>query len=271
MCWYKPAPHYRLLALALFTLIHIPGHATDMQADPAPVSDAVVEPAATETENDDWDWSGITAEDSTPAEVVSKPRLPDSRKNRRPAVASPDFEATTRPATEVFADVPPFEVIPGKKDTDMHPCSNCHQWTKGNTTARTLKQPHDNFELKHGLHGKGKFWCMTCHHLDGPGGLVTLEGVKLDFDDAYLVCSQCHANQARDWVYGAHGKRIGNWQGARQVLNCTACHYQHRPAIEPRAPLPGPVVRMGLERPSHWKPLGRGSGINGHNHREVWQ
>jgi hypothetical protein len=53
-------------------------------------------------------------------------------------------------------------------------------------------------------------------------------------------------------VFGAHGKRQGNWQGTRQVFNCTACHYQHRPALKARAPKSGPGMRMGLERPAHW-------------------
>ena len=166
--------------------------------------------------------------------------------------ARPDPDATPRPAYAVFKDVSPFEVIPSQRDADMHPCSNCHQWMLSDPTPRALKTPHDNFELQHGLHGKGKFWCFTCHHLHDKGGLKTLEGEKLDFSEAYVLCSQCHPDQARDWVFGAHGKRQGNWQGTRQVFNCTACHYQHRPAIKARAPKSGPDMRMGLERPSHW-------------------
>ena len=54
--------------------------------------------------------------------------------------------------------------------------------------------------------------------------------------------------------YGAHGKRVGNWQGKRQVYNCTACHYQHNPSFKYRDALPGPEIRMGLERPEHWVP-----------------
>jgi rubredoxin len=144
----------------------------------------------------------------------------------------------------------------------MHPCSNCHTWTKSDLTPRKLKKPHDNFELKHGLHGKGKFWCFTCHTLDGRGGLRTLEGQKLDFNEAYVLCSQCHVQETRDWVFGAHGKRVANWQGERQVYNCTVCHYQHDPAIGPRAALAGPVVRQGLERPDHWTTMtSRGHGV----------
>ncbi len=221
---------------------------------------AAEQPASSATEEsagvDDWDWGAIGDLDDAP--VVGKPsssravagKTPKARGNAENA--RPDLAATPRPAYAVFEDVPPFEVIPSVRDADMHPCSNCHQWVLSDPTPRTLKTPHDNFELQHGLHGKGKFWCFTCHDLDGKGGLKTLEGEQLEFGDAYVLCSQCHPDQARDWVFGAHGKRQGNWQGTRQVFNCTACHYQHRPALKARAPEPGPPMRLGLERPAHW-------------------
>ena len=205
---------------------------------------------------DEWDWGAIGELDDAP--VVRKPAAPGGPlkyKSKKPGEvenARPDLDAAPRPAYAVFEDAPPFEVIPSQRDADMHPCSNCHQWVLSDPTPRALKPPHDNFELQHGLHGKGKFWCFTCHHLDEKGGLKTLEGEKLEFSDAYLLCSQCHPDQARDWVFGAHGKRQGNWQGTRQVYNCTACHYQHRPALKARAPKSGPGMRMGLERPAHW-------------------
>ncbi len=205
---------------------------------------------------DDWDWGAIGELDDAP--VVSRPSASGwwtehtFKKTGEVENARPDLAATPRPAYAVFKDVPSFEVIPSERDADMHPCSNCHQWVLSDPTPRALKTPHDNFELQHGLHGKGKFWCFTCHHLDDKGGLKTLEGEKLEFSDAYVLCSQCHPNQARDWAFGAHGKRQGNWQGTRQVFNCTACHYQHRPALKARAPKSGPGIRMGLERPPHW-------------------
>ena len=101
----------------------------------------------------------------------------------------------------------------------------------------------------------GSARCATRHDLEGSGGLRTLEGERLDFGDAYILRSQCHSRQARDWAYGAHGKRVNGWQGKRRILNCTACHYQHRPRLKPRVPEPGPRIRMGLDRPVHWVPL----------------
>lgn len=204
---------------------------------------------------DDWDWGAISDMDapvgasSTPAQKEGG-QAPDERRSVENAL--PDFSVPPRQALTVFAGVPPFEVIPSQRDAEMHPCTNCHQWTQGNPLPRDLKTPHDGFKLEHGLHGKGKFWCFTCHEQSESLGLKTLEGEKLDFADAYLLCSQCHSAQARDWAYGAHGKRVSGWQEKRQVLNCTACHYQHRPRLKPRAPLAGPAIRIGLERPSHW-------------------
>jgi len=205
---------------------------------------------------DDWDWGAVTELDDAPVIAppagIKKRSVSDYVAPREIENAFPDYDAAPRQAYAVFKGVPPFEVVPSQRDPGMHPCSSCHQWVKSDPSPRNLKKPHDGFQLDHGLHGKGSFWCFTCHDLQGSGGLRTLEGEKLDFNDAYILCSQCHSRQARDWVYGAHGKRVSGWQGKRQVLNCTACHYQHRPGLKPREPKTGPVVRMGLDRPAHW-------------------
>ena len=217
----------------------------------------------------DWDWSAVTEMDTgaTVGRSQAKRRMQElARKPRVGETAEPDFNRPILPAYKIFADVPPFHVISSKKDPDMHPCLDCHEWSESDLTPRVLKKPHQNFRLQHGLHGKGKFWCFTCHHLEGEGGLRTLEGVKLSFDDAYIVCSQCHVQEARDWAFGGHGKRAGNWQGKREVFNCTACHYQHRPEIKPRKPMPGPGVRTGIPRPAHWDPsVGRS------NPKSIWE
>ncbi len=222
------------------------------------------EPSATsETGTGAWDWDSFAPADDGPTvrqNKVIKRDTPDSQQTpdipRVGETAAPDLEAEAHAAYALFPDAPGFAVIPSVRDRDMHPCGNCHTWTTSDSTPRVLKQPHDNFSLEHGLHGKGGFWCFTCHTLDGgTGALKTLEGQTLDFNEAYVLCSQCHAKEARDWVFGAHGKRVANWQGDRQVYNCTVCHYQHRPAIKPREALPGPQVRQGLARPDHWRPL----------------
>ncbi len=225
--------------------------------------------------SDDWDWDAVEAMDETP--VTGKPVTGAS--SAAPAVAGaprsadtsePDYTAPPVKAVALFSGLPPFEVIQSRRDAEMHPCANCHQWVPSNPEPRRLKTPHDNFALKHGLHGHGKFWCFTCHRNDKDLGLKTLEGVPVDFADAYVVCSQCHARQAHDWAHGAHGKRVGNWRGTRQVLNCTACHYQHSPAYDPREPMPGPAMRVGLPRPDNWVSANERGGHAG-VHGSEWQ
>jgi len=213
--------------------------------------------AGVSSDEDAWDWDSFEAMDETPSTskgVIKKEVVEPSRRLGIDEVTAPDLQAEAHQVYELFPGMPSFEVIPSKKDTEMHPCSNCHQFQESNREPRMLKQPHDNFALLHGLHGKGQFWCFSCHDMNDNGILKTLEGEYVNFEEAYILCSQCHVNQARDWAYGAHGKRVGNWNGKRQVYNCTACHYQHIPAFPFRDALPGPKVRMGLERPAHWVP-----------------
>jgi hypothetical protein len=219
-------------------------------------SDALIQEAETDTASDDWDWSEIEAMDDTPisSKQVIRKDVTEVSSQRLTAEesASPDLETEAHLVYSLFKDMPSFHVIPSKKDKEMYPCMNCHNWVKSNLEPRLLEQPHDNFELKHGLHGKGQFWCFTCHDNNDKGMLKTLQGEYVAFEDAYIICSQCHVNEARDWAYGVHGKRLDTWNGKRQVYNCTACHYQHGPAFKKRDAMPGPEMRMGLQRPEHW-------------------
>jgi hypothetical protein len=246
----------------------IVGSGSETAAVPEPAEEAApVEAASDETgeqsqasASDGWDWDSFGVADEGPtvrSRVESKRADAMATLPAGPRVgetAEPDFEAEPVPAYALFPGLSGFSVIPSVRDRDMHPCGNCHTWTKSDPTPRALKKPHDNFELDHGLHGKGGFWCFTCHTLEGGSALRTLEGQELGFNEAYVLCSQCHVKEARDWAFGAHGKRVAVWQGERKVYNCTVCHYQHRPAIKPREALAGPQVRQGLDRPDHWVP-----------------
>ena len=205
----------------------------------------------------DWDWGAIEAMDDTPINTGNVKTMPDRQPSQRLSVqesTSPDLEAEPREAYALFPEMPAFKVIPSRKDQEMHPCSNCHEWVPPIKKTRELPSPHDNFALQHGLHGKGQFWCFTCHDDQHQRKLRTFEGETIEFADAYILCSQCHVDQARDWAFGAHGKRLDNWQGERVVYNCTACHYQHAPAFGQREALAGPPMRQGLPRPAHWSP-----------------
>lgn len=143
-----------------------------------------------------------------------------------------------------YADAPEFTVLARKKHLKHYPCAQCHQFMEPNPKVRELASPHPN-ELNH---GEGRLWCLVCHHSEDRNNLRTQLNEKVDFNDAHLVCGGCHAKIHQDWYYGAHGKRVRNWQGKRQLFNCTECHNPHEPTIKARKPQPPPPVRVGLKR-----------------------
>jgi hypothetical protein len=100
-------------------------------------------------------------------------------------------------------------------------------------------------------HGKGRLWCLNCHLIDDRDFLHTVRDQKVDFDESYLVCGQCHFNRQKDWYLGGHGKRVANWQGDRTIYSCTHCHDPHDPVTKPREPSKAPPVRAGLQRMGH--------------------
>ncbi len=160
-----------------------------------------------------------------------------------------EIPAPTEPKTFAgYPDAPPFTVVPRKDQLTFFPCTACHGAMKPNPTPRKLVAAPHPAALDH---GNGRFWCLTCHTLDDRDHLHTLEGQPVDYDDAYLVCGQCHFNRQKDWYFGGHGKRVANWQGERMIYNCTYCHDPHSPSLKPRAPSPPPPVRAGLSGGAH--------------------
>jgi hypothetical protein len=157
-----------------------------------------------------------------------------------------------------YEGAPELSVLPRKDELFFYPCDQCHATMEPNPEIRELSgAPHDA-ELNH---GKGRIWCTSCHRLEDRNNLKTLLDEPVDFDQSHLVCGGCHSNRHRDWVFGAHGKRVGNWQGERILNSCPVCHNPHDPAIGPRKPEPPPPVRAGLEleeghihlRPTVWE------------------
>ena len=147
---------------------------------------------------------------------------------------------------EVFAGypgAPAFTVVPRKPHLALYPCSQCHKALPLNATPRKLVGAPHQAALHH---GQGRFWCLDCHQGNDRDALHTVGGAKVDFDQSYLVCGQCHGARQRDWAFGAHGKRVAGWQGERQIYACTHCHDPHNPLLQPRAPSPPPPLRAGL-------------------------
>jgi formate-dependent nitrite reductase cytochrome c552 subunit len=113
-------------------------------------------------------------------------------------------------------------------------CSQCHN-DKPVTIRRAAEVAHGDIVLNHGSESR-PLACYTCHKKDERDFLVTEQGVKVDMDHSYQMCGQCHFRQKKDWVGGAHGKRISYWAGQRVVKNCTACHDPHSPLFKKRWP-----------------------------------
>jgi len=150
-----------------------------------------------------------------------------------------------------YADAPAFDVVPREGSLGaFYPCGNCHAQMPVNRERRRLYAPHQA-ALNH---GDGRIWCLDCHNADDRNQLQTLAGESVTFNEAHRVCGQCHYQPHKDWVFGAHGKRVAHWQGDRTLYSCTHCHDPHDPALDPRAPEPPPPVRARLDpmpRPVH--------------------
>ena len=157
-----------------------------------------------------------------------------------------------------YTDAPEFTVIQRKQELKQYPCMQCHQFMEPNSKIRELSPPHNDIKF---VHGEGRVWCLVCHHTEDRNYLRTQLNEKLDFDDAYLVCGGCHANVQKDWYYGGHGKRVGNWQGERELYSCPECHNPHKPGIKSRKPQPPPPVRAGQERQQG----------HGHEIKPIWE
>lgn len=164
----------------------------------------------------------------------------------RPLRDNAPIDLTTPTEPTMFAgypQAPRFTIVPQKPGLTLHPCSACHAALPPNPKPRPLAAPH----VASLPHGNGRFWCLDCHDERDRDRLRGLRGQAIDFDDSYLVCGQCHFRQQKDWYFGAHGKRVANWQGERQLYSCAHCHDPHDPALRPRAPGPRPRLRAGLE------------------------
>jgi hypothetical protein len=127
-----------------------------------------------------------------------------------------------------------FRVLARKQEVERFRCSNCHT-DKPVTVNNGFNLTHGEVVLNHGMDGN-KLSCIDCHHPKDRDALEDKKGNKIDFDHSYQLCGQCHFRQKRDWLGGAHGKRVEHWAGERVVYNCTTCHNPHNPRFSPRFP-----------------------------------
>jgi hypothetical protein len=121
-----------------------------------------------------------------------------------------------------------------KDKVERFRCSQCHN-NEDVKVRRAAEIAHGDIVLVHGGQEK-PLSCFTCHNKDARDFLVTEESVAVDLDHSYQLCAQCHFREKKDWVGGAHGKRVAHWAGKRVVKNCTSCHDPHSPRFEKRWP-----------------------------------
>ncbi len=122
-----------------------------------------------------------------------------------------------------------------KDKMERFKCSQCHN-NKPVSIANAAAVAHGDIRLNHGSPEK-PLSCYTCHNKEERDFLVTEAGTKIDMDHSYQMCGQCHFRQRKDWVGGAHGKRLSHWAGQRVVKNCASCHNPHSPRFEKRWPV----------------------------------
>jgi len=128
-----------------------------------------------------------------------------------------------------------FRTETRKDKIERFKCSQCHN-NKPVSIANAAEVAHGDIRLNHGSPDK-PLSCYTCHNKEERDFLVTEAGTKIDMDHSYQMCGQCHFRQRKDWVGGAHGKRLSYWAGQRVVTNCASCHNPHSPRFEKRWPV----------------------------------
>jgi len=128
-----------------------------------------------------------------------------------------------------------FRTETRKDKIERFKCSQCHN-NKEVKITRAAEMAHGTVVVVHGGQ-EDPLACFTCHKEDERDFLVTEKGLRVDMDHSYQMCGQCHFRERRDWVGGAHGKRVSYWAGERVVKNCTSCHDPHSPLFEKRWPI----------------------------------
>ena len=160
------------------------------------------------------------------------------------ASQAPETSAPPRPAAgpELRVEVPPPPFSDG-----IFPCSECHnpKDLPPNPTRRQLTDAHDDIVLRHDEEHR---WCLDCHDADNRDRLHLASGEPVSFEESYRLCGQCHGEKYRDWRAGVHGRRVGQWNGAKRYLLCVHCHSPHQPRFKALAPKPAPLrpARPGL-------------------------
>jgi hypothetical protein len=117
-----------------------------------------------------------------------------------------------------------------------YPCNKCHTKELSNMVSKDSfgKKAHWDVKLAHAT--EEALTCVTCHYSSDVEYLRLNNNKKISYNKSQKVCAQCHSTQAKDWVGGAHGKKLGGWAPPRVSNTCVNCHDPHSPAFESRWP-----------------------------------
>ncbi len=169
-----------------------------------------------------------------------------------PSVPVPDGdylheEAVVRPRTTYL------------KYYNMNPIQHCNMCHNGKTVPYPKdKNPRslvmhkdvvpDSLKLQH---GNGAIWCLDCHNPTDRNTLIDFRGRKIGFNEPQKLCGKCHGQVYKDWRFGIHGKRIGEWVkgGKKRWWVCTECHNPHTVSSRPFDQLlaePAPALPRGM-------------------------
>jgi hypothetical protein len=148
-------------------------------------------------------------------------------------VAAAPQEASGKRAAEVVLAAPP------PMSEGQFPCSDCHDpELPARTKRRVLEKAHQDIVL---AHGGERMWCWDCHDVKDRDQLRAAGGALVPYEEAHVLCGQCHGEEVRDWQAGAHGRSTGSFAGTRTALRCASCHDAHAPPFEPLRPEAAPV------------------------------
>lgn len=157
---------------------------------------------------------------------------------------SKNYDGITISSEEFIGDINTIEITEGdhtfliperKSQIKSYACTECH--TKDLDQMQNLKdskKAHWDISINHA--DDKTMNCKTCHNANNIDDLKSITGASIDFNNSYLLCSQCHSKQFDDWKGGAHGKQIQSWAPPRASMTCVNCHNPHDPHFESKWP-----------------------------------
>lgn len=136
-------------------------------------------------------------------------------------------------------------VIKRTSQMEMYSCSDCHSEPEDfNPRIRELKEEHLERVTYHPSHSEDSpIWCLSCHMENRYTRLRLKDGTPVSFNSSYRLCGECHGVTYEAWKNNAHGKRIGNWKGRKEIYSCLECHNAHDPKFKPMESVAAPTKR----------------------------